>query len=315
MSLVRIFAEHAAGSSHDGAHPLAAATGVLESALAQLVAAGQAAWPQIELSPEVFVRFLARQLPPNVVASAELSALCAGELYLICALGRGHPAALAAFVANYMPAVRRTLQRLQTPEPLIEDIIQGLYGHLLERQNSPPDAVGLRRGYSGRGDLKSWLCVCAVHAAAKRNKRERREVALEQAPEAVLPEQARTPELALLSGELKGLFETAFRQAVAELTSRERNLLRYHFLSGLSIDQIGTLYRVHRATAARWVAQARQRLAKRTRQRFLAAVPMQPHSYAQLMALVRSQLTSNFATLLKQVTVEDLPLSKIAPKE
>lgn len=315
MSLVRIFSEHAAGSSHAGDPPLAAATEALENALAQIVASGQAAWPQIQLTPEDFVRFLARQLPPEVMSPAELASLRAGELYLICALGRGHPAALAAFAADYMPEVRRALRRLETPEPLIEDISQGLYGHLLERQNAPPDAAGLRRGYAGRGDLKGWLCVCAVHAAVKRNKRARREIALEQAPEAILPEQERTPELALLTGELKQLFEAAFRQAVAALTSRERNLLRYHFLSGLSIDQIGALYHVHRATAARWVAQARERLATLTRQRFLAATPMHQQSYAQLVALVRSQLTLNLANLLKQVTAGELPLSKIAPKE
>ncbi|HRI51191.1 MAG TPA: hypothetical protein PLW65_13515 [Pseudomonadota bacterium] len=42
---------------------------------------------------------------------------------------------------------------------------------------------------------------------------------------------------------------------------------------------------------------------------------MHQQSYAQLVALVRSQLTLNLANLLKQVTAGELPLSKIAPKE
>ena len=41
-------------------------------------------------------------------------------------------------------------------------------------------------------------------------------------------------------------------EAFAALESRERNLLRYALGDGLSVDAIGTLYRVHRATAARW---------------------------------------------------------------
>lgn len=83
--------------------------------------------------------------------------------------------------------------------------------------------------------------------------------------------QGRSREQTMLSGQLKEAFQLAFRDAVNALTSRERNLLRYHYLSDLSIDQIGTLYHVHRATAARWVAQARERLISDTRKRSTAS--------------------------------------------
>ena len=122
-----------------------------------------------------------------------------------------------------MPEVRRTLLRLDTPEPVIADIIQALYSHLLERQNAPPGTLAVRRGYAGRGELKGWLCACAVHHAGRLNRRERRDVDLEQVPATVLPGQGKSPELALLTSEMKELFEAAFRDAVRALTSRERN--------------------------------------------------------------------------------------------
>lgn len=296
VSLARIFLQHAQGCSAAAVQSLEA----MEEPLRQICAVGQAAWPQIPIPPRDFVRFLARQLPPELVSPAELASLRGGDLFLVCALGAGHPVATAAFEADYMPEVRRTLLRLELPEPIIDDVIQMLYSHLLERQNAPREKLGLRRGYAGRGDLKGWLCVCAVHAASRQHKRERSEVPLEDVPETLLQEPQRTPEHAVLSGELKALFHAAFRGAVADLSSRERNLLRYHFLAGLSIDQIGALYRVHRATAARWVLAARKRLALLTRKRIRALVPMRERSYVEIVALVRSQLTLNLAALLKQ---------------
>lgn len=282
----------------------------LRDTLWQLFESGRACWPQLEIRPEEFVLFLAKQLPPEATFPEKLLELRAGDLYLVCALGLGHPMALATFETEYMPAVRRTLLRLDIPDSLIADIIQALYCHLLERQNAPQGVFVPRRGYAGRGELKGWLCACAVHQAGRLHKRERREVELDQASAMVLPAESNSTELTLLTEEMKKLFEAAFRNAVAALTSRERNLLRYHFLSGLSIDQIGTLYNVHRATAARWVAKARERLASLTRKRFLLASPMQAESFAKIMELIGSQLSLNLANLLKQVKTDDATMVK-----
>jgi RNA polymerase sigma-70 factor, ECF subfamily len=56
----------------------------------------------------------------------------------------------------------------------------------------------------------------------------------------------------------------ALREAVAALSERERTVLRLNFLEGLTIDDIGQLYRVHRATVARWIAAARESVRHRT---------------------------------------------------
>lgn len=309
MRLAQLFSQHAARSANEEDVSLERLDGVLQ----QMVAAGAARWPELSIAPDEFVLFLARQLPPEATAADGLLSLHASELFLLRALGLGHPAALRVFETDYMPEVRRTLQRLDTPEPMIADIIQSLYTHLLERQNAAPGVPVTRQGYVGRGELKGWLCVCAVHLAGRRLKRDRREVQLEEAPAVLLPIPQASPDQALLTGELKELFETAFREAVSSLTSRERNLLRYHFLSGLSIDQIGMLYRVHRATAARWLVQARERLAKETHTRFLAAAPMHAQSLTDIVQLVRSQISTNLVSLLKSVTFDHALPSGVLP--
>lgn len=309
MTLQQIFAHHAA-SGVEGDAGLAA--DAIESSLAQLWTAGRAAWPAIEIDAESFVTFLAKQLPPELATASGLAALHAADLYLVCGLGRGHPVAIEAIEADCMPAVERALRRMKLSDASILDVTQGLYSYLLERQNAPQAAHSPRRGYVGRGELRGWLCTCAVHEAARLQKRERRhlDLDLDQAPDLVLSGVGQSPEQAALTGELKQIFDASFRHAVATLTPRERNLLRYHFLSGLSIDQIGAIYRVHRATAARWVAEARERLASRTRKHFLASTPMREKSYAEIIGLVRSQLALNLANLLQEVTAGD----QAAPK-
>ena len=61
------------------------------------------------------------------------------------------------------------------------------------------------------------------------------------------------------------VYREAFAAALATLTPRDRNLLRQQYIYGASIDQLGALYGVHRATVARWVAQIRDTLLRRTR--------------------------------------------------
>lgn len=302
MSLAQIFYHHMAAAEP----ATATAPELLEEALWQLVRTGQASWPEITIAPEAFVLFLVKQLSPDAMDLAGLQSLRVGDLYLLCAVGQGHRAAMDVLESKHMSAVRLALRKLNTPEPLIADIVQSLYSRLLERQNAPQEVPEVRLGYAGRGALIGWLCTCAVHEAGHRRKRDKREADLEQSS-ALLLDPGKSPELALLTGELKVVFDVAFREASATLTSRERNLLRYHYLSGLSIDQIGTIYRVHRVTASRWVAQARERLAMQTRKFFLLRVPTRLQSLPQLMDLIRSQLGVNLANLIKQAVEDDPP--------
>jgi RNA polymerase sigma-70 factor (ECF subfamily) len=54
---------------------------------------------------------------------------------------------------------------------------------------------------------------------------------------------------------------------VSTLEPRERNMLRMSLVHGVSIDRLGEIYGVHRATAARWVERAREKLHEATHAR------------------------------------------------
>ena len=78
-------------------------------------------------------------------------------------------------------------------------------------------------------------------------------------------------------------FKEAFILALRGLTVRERNLLRQRFIYGLSLDELGALYRVNRATTARWVVQAREEV--------LADI------FAQVLGLERVGVAFSFSIL------------------
>jgi len=80
------------------------------------------------------------------------------------------------------------------------------------------------------------------------------------------------PETLARHEEQRRIVKAAFATAAAELAAKERALLRYAIVDGASIDAIGALYGVHRATAARWLEAARDSLARGMR-RALAESP------------------------------------------
>jgi RNA polymerase sigma-70 factor (ECF subfamily) len=85
---------------------------------------------------------------------------------------------------------------------------------------------------------------------------------------------------------------------VRGLSSRERNLLRYHYIDGLTGDEIAGLHGTHRATVVRWLARARETLLTTTREHLLARVAVDPKEFASIARLVQSQLDFSIRTLL-----------------
>jgi RNA polymerase sigma-70 factor (ECF subfamily) len=90
----------------------------------------------------------------------------------------------------------------------------------------------------------------------------------------------------------------ALEDAAAALPVRDRTLLRMHFVERASIDDIAAVYRVHRATAARWVNAARTTLIEQSRDRFLAISQLEPEDTAGLASFVESQLTLSLDRIL-----------------
>ncbi len=302
MSLISLFQPHAPATMQATLCKHAE----FEEVLSRLIGECQAQYPNVRLSAEEFIPFLARHLPQEIAQPKDLADIQLAELFLVCAYGRGDSTAAAILESQYMPRVAASLLRLSTPPQNIADIMQELRERLFQMQN----ASVLRRGYSGRSALSGWLCLSAIRAAGLLHARKHRELPLEKAAAEFLPALGKDAESALLAVHFKDLFHSAFQEAVALLSPRERNLLRYHYLMQLSVDQIGAIYRVHRATAARWVAGAKAQLVEGTRQRLLARAPLNTESLPQIMELIRSQVALNLEHVL---VVTDDPEAELTP--
>lgn len=263
----------------------------LEVSLTHLVKVARTAWSELQVPEEEFIAFLGRCLSSDVAGN--LSALHGDDLYLACAYGRGVPGAYEALEQYCMRHVILALRRLAAPDALIADIEQDLRRRLVEMQQPRPG----QKCYSGRGELVGWLCIAALRDARhKLSKQKDREQPLTNIADMLLA-QDEDAETAYLRKTYKPELTRAFQDAVASLTSEERNLLRYHFIKNLSIDEIGQIYGIHRATAARRINRAREVLCARTQENFRARIPVDTAAYNSLLSLIESQIKIQLATM------------------
>jgi RNA polymerase sigma-70 factor (ECF subfamily) len=257
------------------------------------------AWPELSVSREEFAAYLAARAPGGGIDGGRIDDGRLGELYLACACARGEGRALAAFDQAYGRDVDRAFARVRPAGIAADDARQILWQKLFvggaERRPRILD-------YAGRGGLRAWTRMTAVRTfidLARERSDQRSEVALDEVLlSAALPPERTAPDLALLRSQYRAEFRAAFEEAVASLTPRQRNLLRQHLVHGLTIDQLGALYRVHRSTCARWLEAARDRLVVGARRGLAARLGVTAAELDEVMELVASQLDITFQRVL-----------------
>jgi RNA polymerase sigma-70 factor (ECF subfamily) len=97
-------------------------------------------------------------------------------------------------------------------------------------------------------------------------------------------------------------FRDAIEETLAGLTKRERSLLRLHFLDGLNIDAIASIYRVHRATVARWLVAIRNRALADLRGRLALHLGGTPSELRSLIKLLRDDIDLSARRILAETT-------------
>jgi RNA polymerase sigma-70 factor (ECF subfamily) len=257
----------------------------LEARLAGLLADGRAAWPEVAVPDDAFMRHLGERLPV-AGARAALAATHAGDLYLACACLRGDPAALVAFEERFMRRVSKYLTRADVLPGLTDDVKQLLRGRLFTGVEGLRPSIG---SYTGRGPLAAWLRTVAVRAALELRRSQPGALAGDEQV-AALAAAGPDPELSFLKTHAAAELKAAFEQTLARLSVREANIVRLYFLDGVTMTELASVYRVSVRTIERWIARLRVRLLKDTRRRLAERLRLPASELDELIEVVRSQL-------------------------
>ncbi|MCG8425016.1 MAG: sigma-70 family RNA polymerase sigma factor [Proteobacteria bacterium] len=260
----------------------------LQKRLSSLYDEGCRQWPQLAVDPVHFVSFLGGHLPADRRASEALAAVRAGDLYLTFACSTGDQTALLAFDGRFMSEIELALARMRVSTTQVEEVKQLVRQKLFVADRGRPGRI---IDYSGRGDLRRWVRSIAVRTCLNQMRKGKRELPTQD--DRVFDAIAATgddPELAYMKERYRNEFRHAFEQALKALTDRQQNLLRYHHVDGLNIDEIGAIYRVHRVTAYRWLEKARDALVVKTQKTLRAQLKVEQREFDSIMRLIRSQL-------------------------
>lgn len=258
----------------------------LDDLLATHIATAHAAWPGVQVSDERFLQHVAERASPERAAS--FSALPAGDLYIARACLDGDAAAIRAFEARYFAELGAVLGALGAADQR-DEVAQSLREQLLV---GPRPALA---GYAGLGTLRGWLRSITVRTARRLRRGDPRTQPVEDSFFLDLAT-ADHPELRQLKETYRRVFNDSLQRALASMTARQRNLLRQHYIDGLSIDDLGRLYGVHRATAARWAQAARLELIATTRRLLDERLALTDSEFRSLVRLVISQLEISLET-------------------
>ncbi len=257
--------------------------------MATVIAKARTEWPEIAVPDPVFTSYLRdRVSDPGSLPSVRVS-----DLYAACACSLGDARALAAVEARYFPDVDTALSRMRLTGTVAEDVRQDLRAQLFVGSGEKPARIV---EYTGRGDLRAWLTVIATRAALKVIRHGKRELHDDSLLEADVA--GSHVELSFVKDTYRAEFAAAFSEALLALEDRDKTLLRLQVIDELSIDQIGAIYRVHRATAARWLEHARERLMDGTRTRFMHHARISDSECKSLMRVLHSQLDVTIRTRL-----------------
>ncbi|HTE51886.1 MAG TPA: hypothetical protein VK698_13620 [Kofleriaceae bacterium] len=278
-------------STREDASPAdAAATAAM---IAELVERGRAAHPDIAPPAGLDPFFAARA---DAARRSADPGSRAADLYLVAACAAGDPVAVARIDAQLPGVVRPALARLGLPASDDDEIVQRVRVALMVADGDGGRGIA---GYSGRGDLRAYLRAVAVRLALRRLEREEGPSASEEDEVlAMLPAADDSPEQRLLKHRCRGEIRTAFGVGLAALSARERTILRQHYVDALTIDQLGRLHGVHRATCARWIEAARAGLLRQVRRHLRDALGFDDRELESVIGLVRSQLDLSLSRLL-----------------
>ncbi len=252
--------------------------------LASKFAQAQERWSSTIVAFEAFTIYLAHRLPTDLGVHHGLQEMHTDELYLACACVSGDELAIEAFDHEYHMLIKAALSRIQSESDIEDEVRQRVYEKLFV---SSADCTPKIATYNGRGPLAAWVRATTIREALSILRKTKKTIL---ADEAIADTLSDDPEMMHLKGLYRQAFKSAFETSFANLKTRDRLLLRHKYCDGSNIDDLATLHKVHRATAARWLATIRDTLLTNTRDLMLKELGTSEGDLDSIMRLIQSAL-------------------------
>jgi RNA polymerase sigma-70 factor (ECF subfamily) len=288
--------EHAFRAALDAeARPRFEGVATLAATLTQLREAALAAYPDLDVGAATFATELARRL--GAAASPEqLAHVRADHVHIAIACVAGDPLAVRRFEDEFLGEVDATARRLRARPDQADEVRSHMCRILFV---SEPGRLAALSEFSGRGDLRSYLRVIATRELVRVINKGRREVGITDDAFLDMLSPTSDPQLGYLRERYRPEVDAAMRAALTALPEQPRALLRYSVVDGWSIDRIGALYGIHRATAARRIAAAREELGGAIRTELAARLAISLGEVDSIVRLVQSRIEVSIERLLQ----------------
>lgn len=261
---------------------------------------GQTTFEKIAWPVDAFLAAWNETWPEPPATDASSDAALRDE-YLRLACLRGAAGAVETLEDMYVQPLEATLTKRGSDKELVQETLQAVR-HKLLLGDSPALA-----SYTSTGHLRAWLQVVATRAlqdlARQRGVRWSKQATL--AEQLVSPDNG--PDLRLQKSELDAIFVAALREVIQSLPQREKYALRMHVLAGWNVSQIGEAMSTHRATAARWIAAAKERINQNVRLKLKERLGLTKGELEQIFSLLSTHLDVRLSRVFETLPTPSLP--------
>ena len=263
-------------------------------AIGGLLAAGRAAWPALAVDEARFAQHVERHLAAASDREAALGRIRPDDLYLACACSTGDGAAISSFERHFAKVIDRALSRFARNEDRKSELRQLLRERLFV---ATPGGEPRIASYTGQGFLENWVRVAAMRAFVNAERGKKVSSSSDDETLGALAG-AGDVELDFLKVHYRAAFRAAFARTIEALDPSDRLVLRLSVLKNMSCDDLAVTLGVHRATAARRVARAKQMLVDGTRQDLAESLRVEGAELHSILNLVESNLDLSISRLL-----------------
>lgn len=270
----------------------------LAPTLAQLVADATASEPRLDVAR--FLGDVALRVDPEAPPDKALRGLRAADLALATGCARGEPEALARFDRELAGQIAIVFARHRTAPITLDELQQAMRDRLFVATGGAAPRIA---SYLGRGDLQAWVRMVTVRYLLDVSRAEAARPDRVGGGDDALVDLATAgddPELAFLKRQYRADFSAAFRDVLARLDARDRNILRHRYLDGLEVAEVATIYGMHRVSMSRALSRIRDDLLSGIRREFLRRLGVGADELDSIMALIGSQLELSLSGLLRR---------------